>query len=57
MAEQKSYEELMIEIKTILLDWKATHYTQEEIDRLNIEIQERVFHRPHIKDWEKEKEE
>jgi hypothetical protein len=56
MAEQKSYEEMMTEIKAMIADWKAKPYTQEEIDRLSMEIQERVFHRPHIKDWEKDKE-
>ena len=52
----KTYEEVMQEIKTMLRDWKALPYTQEEIDRINSELQLRMVHRPHLKDYQKEQE-
>ena len=50
---EKSYAEILLEIKKIFNDWKALPYTQEEIDRISNEIQHRVYHKPHLKDYEK----
>ena len=56
MKATKTYEEIMQEIKAMFNDWKALPYTDEEIRRIDAEIQHRVIHRPHLKDYQKEAE-
>ena len=53
----KPWSEIKQEISEMLDNWHAEPFTKEEIERIGNEIQHRVCHRPHLKDYQKEAEE